>query len=133
MNSSSSAHQCSGLRLQRETEEAYIYVVDAPGMKSEHVQMTLEQTDRNATVIHLRDGRRKKEEESPSPNNGSKPPPRFHRLLSLRSNVDADRIDACVIDGVLSITVPKLSRQEQAAEPSNNICLQMTRRTAKAQ
>mmetsp|Transcript_43109 Transcript_43109/g.104329 ORF Transcript_43109/g.104329 Transcript_43109/m.104329 type:complete len:170 (-) Transcript_43109:96-605(-) len=138
MNSSSFAqHPCSGLRLQRETQEAYIYVVDAPaGMKSEDLQMTLERNSRNDTVMiqNVRDDDVRAKEFRNNNVTKSSSSTKFHRLLSLRSNVDAERISAFVINGVLTITVPKLSPQQGGrATPTNDFCgVQMTSLTARA-
>ncbi|MGE0495369.1 MAG: Hsp20/alpha crystallin family protein [Vulcanimicrobiota bacterium] len=89
-----------------EREDAYRVEIDLPGIKKENVEVKL---DENRLTIRAN---RQNEEEK----NGET----FHRVeksygsfvrsLVLPENVDRDRIDGKMDDGVLSLTLPKTEK-----------------------
>ena len=92
-------HQPSGIRLQRENDEVFVYAIDAPGIQSEDKwSLNVEKTDQE-TIIRL--GVVDHQEGSIA----------NRRLFSVGSNVDAERISGKLSDHVLTVTVPKKNFQ----------------------
>lgn len=86
-----------GLRLQHESDEAFVYAIDAPEIQSDHKwRLSLDRT-KQETVIRLKVNQEGVSEK--------------RRLFSVGSNVDAERISAKLSDHILTITVPKKHRR----------------------
>nr|CAC81966.1 small heat-shock protein [Funaria hygrometrica] len=95
----------------KELPDAYIFVADMPGLKSADMKVQLEND--NVLVIG---GTRKREEPDPKVkyirmerNSGS-----FMRKFTLPQNSNLDKIAASCVDGILTVTVPKIPPPEPA-------------------
>ena len=94
--------------LLRETEDAILVDADLPGVKAEHLQISV---DRGVLTVHGavsepgRAGFTQVHREYESAD--------FHRTLTLPDNVDAAAISASTRNGVVTITLPKV----KAAQP----------------
>jgi len=99
----------------KETDEAYVYTLDVPGMTKEDV--TVELTDDVLSVSGERKERVEEEREGQKVRReivyG-----RFERRIPLPEDADTDKITSTCEDGVLTITVPK---KEKQAEKSRRI------------
>ena len=85
-----------------ETKEAYILRAELPGVKTD--DLDIQTTGRNITIT----GERKIE---PDPNaryhRREREAGRFSRALTLPGDIDRDKIEAALKNGVLTITIPK--------------------------
>jgi HSP20 family protein len=87
----------------KETKEGYLFKADVPGIKEN--DLTINLTGNRLTVSGKRDEERKQEHEtyfSYERSYGS-----FTRSFTLPEGVDADKVNASLKDGVLTILVPK--------------------------
>jgi HSP20 family protein len=85
-----------------ETENAYVFTADLPGMKPEHVKVEVK--DSTLTVKGERASSLRQEGERV--HYRERPTGRFARAFRLTKPVDAGSITAMYRDGVLSVTVP---------------------------
>ena len=89
----------------KETDSAYAFIVDLPGVKKEDISINIDD-DRNCLMITAeRTGSMDEEKEN------YKHTERYHgkfvRSIPLPSNIDENSIDATTEHGVLTITLPK--------------------------
>lgn len=94
----------------KETDEAYVYTLDVPGMKKEDIAVELD--DHVLTVSgerkeqveeKQRDGKMVRREISYG---------RFERRIELPQDADTDKVTSKYADGVLTITAPKKEKEE---------------------
>ncbi|KAJ4845230.1 hypothetical protein Tsubulata_003829, partial [Turnera subulata] len=93
----------------KEYPNSYVFVVDMPGLKSEEINVQLE--DENVLVIS---GERKREEEKEGAKYVRKErrTGKFMRRFALPENAKTDAISAVCQDGVLTVTVEKMPPPE---------------------
>jgi len=86
-----------------ETDKTVEVSMDLPGMKPEEVKVEMHEGQLWIT------GERKeeKEEKGKTWHRVERRSGQFRRVLSLPTNVDAERVDAKLADGVLHVTLPK--------------------------
>ncbi len=87
-----------------EDEDSYKVISDLPGMKKEDVQITLE----DGELIILGERKFDHEEKDDTCHLSERVHGRFTRKFSLRSSIDASKINANFADGVLTVTLPKV-------------------------
>ncbi len=94
----------------READDAYYLEVDLPGVKKENISIDVED---NALRIS---GERKLQEERKDEDfyRVESVYGKFERVFSLPEDVDADKIEAEMEDGVLQIKIPKKQTIENA-------------------
>lgn len=107
-----------------ETEDDYRVEVAAPGMTKEDFNIRIDENDN--LVVSMEKKEEMKEEMPENDNQGKKEGrylrrefsySKFQQTLVLPENVDKDKIEAKVENGVLTITIPKRSEEEaQKAE-----------------
>ncbi|WP_199432882.1 Hsp20/alpha crystallin family protein [Qaidamihabitans albus] len=90
-----------------ETDGAYLVDVELPGVKREDV--TVDLTGRELTI----NGERKEKERQGWFRHRTRRTGQFHYSVTLPHDVDADRIDATLADGILTVRAPK----SDAAKP----------------
>lgn len=92
----------------KETPEAFIFAADMPGIKREEVKVQIE-----GHVLTI-SGERTKEvkEEKERLHRVERSTAKFLRQFQLPKNVDLEKISATSVDGVLTVTVPKLAPPE---------------------
>ncbi|KAF8118191.1 hypothetical protein N665_0006s0184 [Sinapis alba] len=94
-----------------EHQNAYVFVVDMPGMKGEEIKVQVE----NENVLVVSGERQRENKEK---NEGAKyvrmerRMGKFMRKFQLPENADLDKISAVCHDGVLKVTVQKLPPPE---------------------
>eukprot|EP00980_Cylindrotheca_fusiformis_P000223 scaffold52_cov183-Cylindrotheca_fusiformis.AAC.2 len=93
-----------GLQIQ-EDEKSYSFSVDVPGVKAEDMKMEL--VDNNQ-ALHLSGGRKFK-------NGDTVEETKFERRFTIGSDVDVEKINADLSDGVLTITAPKKEQQKPSS------------------
>lgn len=84
----------------REDEDAYTLYALVPGLKAEDVNI---QVLENAVSI---EGEYKSDENADFVLNEI-PQGEFHRTLRMPSEIDAEKVEAKILDGVLTLTLPK--------------------------
>lgn len=86
-----------------ETEEAYLIEADLPGLKQDDIAITVEQG-----VITVKGERKYLEKQKEKGfRRIERGHGRFQRAFRLPQNVDAEKVEARMTDGVLTLTVPK--------------------------
>ncbi|KAI3445535.1 hypothetical protein Pfo_002200 [Paulownia fortunei] len=102
----------------RETPAAHEISLDIPGMKKEDIKIEV-QDNRVLSVS----GERKTEEEVKDErwHRVERTVGKFWRQFRLPANADMENVRACLEDGVLRITVPKLGEQEKREPKVINI------------
>ena len=95
----------------REDEKAYVVEADLPGVKKEDIKVNIDPEKRTLTIS----GERKFKEETKKEDyyKIESSYGKFMRTFSLPENVDAEHIDAKTEDGVLTITLPKVKKEEK--------------------
>ena len=92
-----------------ETDEHLVFEASMPGLKPEHVDVSI--TDH---VLTIKGGTTAEEEErKPHYHRQERRYGAFRRAFTLPEDVDADKAEALVEDGVLTLTIPKA----EAAKP----------------
>ena len=92
----------------RETDDAYIFRADLPGVKDDDLDITLAQN--RLTVSGKREMEQRNEQDryyAVERAYGS-----FTRTFTLPTDIDVDRVDADLKDGVLSLKIPKSAEQQ---------------------
>jgi HSP20 family protein len=87
----------------RETEEAYLFTAELPGLKKEEVEITVE----DSTLTLSGERRFAEEEAEKNYRRIERAYGTFSRSFTLPTAVDAERIGATFKNGLLTITVPK--------------------------
>lgn len=107
-SSEDSSSQWSPLADITETEEAFHVKAELPGVKKEDVDVSL-----SNGVLTLK-GERKSEEETKDEKQHRIE--RFHgtfiRRFDLPDNIDQSAVSADYVDGVLTLTIPKITKTE---------------------
>lgn len=94
-----------------ETDEELIVEVDAPGVKREDIDITL--TDNSLSIKGKRES--KTEEKSKNAYRLERHYGAFERRITLPCEVEAERVDAGLRDGVLTIRLPKTAKAREQA------------------
>jgi len=92
----------------RETDDAYIFRADLPGVKDDDLDITLAQN--RLTVSGKREMEQRNEQDryyAVERAYGS-----FTRTFTLPTDIDADRVEADLKDGVLNLKIPKSAEQQ---------------------
>ncbi|MEX0644294.1 MAG: Hsp20/alpha crystallin family protein [Parvularculaceae bacterium] len=92
-----------------ETGEEIVVELDAPGVKREDIEITL--TDGRLRIKGKRESR--KEDRSKSHHRIEREHGEFERRVALPCEVDADRVDAALKDGVLTVRLPKSAKAKE--------------------
>lgn len=93
---------------EKEDEKAYYVEVDLPGVKKEDINVEIKDN-----VVTISGERKFKKEESDKGYTRTESFfGKFERSFTLPSDVDADKIEAKVEDGVLKLTIPKVEEKE---------------------
>jgi len=90
-----------------ETDDAYLVEVDLPGVKRDDIDIELHGKLLDVT------GELKEKEREGLLRHRTRRVGRFHYRVQLPDAVDADKVEAALSDGVLTVTVPKV----EAAKP----------------
>jgi HSP20 family protein len=90
-----------------ETENEFLLLADMPGVRPDAVDVRFEQGE---LTVH---GRRTAAEGNRRPLLGEPPGAHFHRVFAVTDTVAADRIEAEMKNGVLTVRLPKA----EAAKP----------------
>ncbi|KAJ8639048.1 hypothetical protein MRB53_015742 [Persea americana] len=94
----------------KETPEAHVFKADLPGLKKEEVKVELEE----GRVLQISGERsREQEEKNDKWHRVERSSGKFLRRFRLPENAKVDEVKAAMVNGVLTITVPK----EQVKEP----------------
>lgn len=91
-----------------ENDTAYVVALDLPGVKPEDVK--IEMHEGKLSVSGSRE--LAKGETSDKFHRVERSGGKFHRVLSLANDVDLEKIDAAYDHGVLTITLPKVEKQQ---------------------
>ena len=93
----------------KETPEAHVFKADLPGLKKEEVKVEVE--DKNILQIS---GERSKENEEKNDkwHRVERASGKFMRRFKLPENAKVDEVKACMENGVLSVTVPKMPERK---------------------
>ena len=94
-----------------ESDNHVTVVVDVPGVKRDDIDITL--TDSTLQIKGKRESR--KEEKSESIHRVERDYGSFERRISLPCEVDADRVEAGLKEGVLTIQLPKSAKAKEQA------------------
>jgi HSP20 family protein len=96
-----------------ETKEAYVFKSELPGFKKEDIKVEF-----SGDTLTLR-GERKQEEETEgeSCHRTERSYGMFERSFTIPKNVDAKKIDASLMDGLLVLTIPKVEEAKTKAIP----------------
>lgn len=117
-----------------ETEANHVITMDCPGMKVDQIKIQLDKNN----ILSVSGERRTETEEHPNAEKGDgnntdantttnnnnnrrnvtvyrseRQYGKFSRAVQLPENVDRNSVQACMKDGVLKITIPKLQREEK--------------------
>lgn len=87
-----------------ETESAYIVTAELPGIPKEHIEVKV--TDDNTVEIRGKSSTEKKETKGRVLRQ-ERSKTDFYRRFTLEREVDADKVDAKVENGVLTLNLPK--------------------------
>jgi len=93
----------------KETESAFIFHADLPGVKPEQIEVTTE--DGTLTIKGSRESSKKEERKNYSRVerfSGS-----FMRRFTLPEQADCENVSAETTDGVLELTIPKIEKAKQ--------------------
>ncbi|CAF2119344.1 hypothetical protein IGI04_009215 [Brassica rapa subsp. trilocularis] len=93
-----------------EHANAYVFVVDMPGIKGEEIKVQVE--DENVLVVSGERQRENKESEGVKYVRMERRMGKFMRKFQLPENADLEKISAVCNDGVLKVTVQKLPPPE---------------------
>ncbi|CAH8270851.1 unnamed protein product [Arabidopsis lyrata] len=93
-----------------EHPDAYVFVVDMPGIKGDEIQVQIE--SENVLVVSGKRQRESKENEGVKFVRMERRMGKFMRKFQLPENADLDKISAACHDGVLKVTVQKLPPPE---------------------
>ena len=85
-----------------ESDDKYQIAMDVPGVKASDISAQLEQ---NGRVLHVSGGRKITKD-------GTVTETKFEKRFTIGSNVDTAKLTANLSDGVLTVTAPKLKKQE---------------------
>jgi HSP20 family protein len=97
-----------------EDKDAVTVQAELPGLKKEDIKVNLE--DGYLTIS----GERKQEKpENSEPYQAERFRGRFERVISIPSEVDADKIKATYTDGILTVTLPKSEQAKPKQIPIN--------------
>lgn len=94
----------------KETSEAYVVELAAPGMRKEDFMVHI--NDEGDLTIKMESKRENKEEKSHYLRREFSYS-KFEQTLILPDDVDKDKIGANVADGVLTVQLPKIKKEEQ--------------------
>jgi HSP20 family protein len=90
-----------------ETDDAYVVEAELPGVRREDVNIELVGNELTIT------GEAKQRERTGTVRRQTRRTGRFDYRLSLPSHVDAEKVEANLADGVLSVRVPKSERAQR--------------------
>jgi len=96
----------------KETENSYIVELAAPGMRKEHFHVHIN-NDGDLTIKLDAKTDTKEEDRKAHYLRREFSYSKFEQTLSLPDDVDRDKISAEVADGVLTVVLPKVKREEQ--------------------
>lgn len=94
-------HSSPGYEIN-ETEDRYQIAVDVPGVKAGDINAQLENDGR---VLHLSGGRKVVKD-------GKTTETKFEKRFTIGENVDTSKLSADLSDGVLTVTAPKVKKEE---------------------
>lgn len=89
-----------------ETDDAYVIEAELPGLKKDEIDVSLH--DRELTIT----GEVKEQESRGLRHRKQRRTGRFEYRVYLPGDIDAERVDANLGDGVLTVTVPKATTEK---------------------
>jgi|UniRef100_A0A2N9E193 HSP20 family protein len=93
----------------RETPEAHVFKADLPGLKKEEVKVEVEE----GRVLQISGERSKEQEEKNEKwHRVERSSGKFLRRFRLPENAKIDEVKACMENGVLTVTVPKVEEKK---------------------
>lgn len=104
----------------KENEKAYIMDIAAPGLKKEFCRISLDK-DGNLVVNIENKMEHKQEEKKEHYLRREFSYGNYEQAYTLPDDVDHDKISAKVEDGILTVTLPKISKEETRIERQINI------------
>ncbi|KAK3231011.1 hypothetical protein Dsin_002892 [Dipteronia sinensis] len=94
----------------KETPEAHVFKADLPGLKKEEVKVEMEEDGRVLQISGERN--REQEEKNEKWHRVERSIGKFLRKFRLPENARVDQIKACMENGVLTVTVPKMEEKK---------------------
>jgi HSP20 family protein len=95
-----------------ETENAYVFTLDVPGVKREEIEIDFESGRLSISGERVRETK----DETASNHRSQRSFGSFRTTFSLPGDVNGDKIDAKLKDGVLTVTVPKSDDAKKKAK-----------------
>ncbi len=96
-----------------ETKDGLVFTVELPGFKKEELTLNVE----NGVLTLEGERRFEKKTDERNYHRVERSYGRFIRSFSLPVNVDAERIDASLVDGVLTVEIPKREEAKPKSIP----------------
>ena len=96
----------TAVRLPRtqvaETDEAYLFTLEMPGLSREQVEIYIE-----GDTLVVKGGKAEQSENDPAARRREFRASRFERTFSIGNRVDRDKVSAKMQNGILTVTLPK--------------------------
>ncbi|KAJ7556459.1 hypothetical protein O6H91_05G085300 [Diphasiastrum complanatum] len=99
-----------------ETPTSHVLKADLPGLTNEDIQVTVE----DGRILQIR-GEKEHSEVATRWHRTERSRSEFFRRIRLPPDIDTDRLQGEVVDGVLTITIPKLEANHAAANGLSNL------------
>jgi len=95
-----------------ETDNAYVFTLDVPGVKRDEIDVDFEAGRLSVSGERVRENR----DESASNHRSQRAFGSFRTVFALPGEVNGDKIEARLSDGVLTVTVPKSDETRKKAK-----------------
>lgn len=96
-----------------ETKDAFKIICDCPGLTKDQINIEMDEKGRSVRIF----GDIKQENKNEQYHHIERVTGKFDRVVSLPSKVDIEKADASLVNGVLTIAVPKKDPPKQENKP----------------